>query len=499
MTTHNVYNFKKAALKRKINISKVGALIVGTKNSKEVVLHVPSEYDYRYILDDKETFIDCFKLQFIERCPQGRLKFYQVTGGLKDFTTTEKDMKYNIKKVPDDSMRLRDSEVSGTSYTEDGESSDPEEETKERRDPSSDLQDEDEDDDDEDELNQLRETQVMFTSPGQESVTMEDFEIKGVIGRGTFGKVFLAELRTTKKLYAIKSLRKDVLVEAGQIENVKLEKDILMACNHQFLAGMEFVFQNDLRLYFVIEFLSGGELYKHFLKKRRFPEEEAKFYSAQIGLAIGHLHSQDIIHRDLKLENIMLNGDGFIKVIDFGLAKILNDDSQAMSFCGTPEYLAPEMVKQEGHDKTVDWWSLGILIYEMTIGVTPFFSKSRMSLITNIKKEEVIFPDKKKYKIDYSDDFVDIIKKLLDKDKSKRLGANGDIDEIMSHPYFATLDKEELLEKKMTPPFLPEINQKDKLSTYFKLKTDSKSVSDTIIDSRKQKKVKKNAAAFKDF
>lgn len=132
----------------------------------------------------------------------------------------------------------------------------------------------------------------------------------------------------------------------------------------------------------------------------------------------------------------MLSDDGFIKVIDFGLAKIVKEDEAAMSFCGTPEYLAPEMVKQEGHDKTVDWWALGILIYEMTIGVTPFFSKSRMALINNIKKEDVIFPDKTKYKIDYSDEFVDVVLQLLTKDKSKRLGAKGDIEEILEHPYF---------------------------------------------------------------
>jgi len=153
-----------------------------------------------------------------------------------------------------------------------------------------------------------------------------------------------------------------------------------------------------------------------------------------------------------------------------------------MSFCGTPEYLAPEMVKQEGHDKTVDWWSLGVLIYEMTIGVTPFFSKSRMALINNIKKEEVIFPDKKKYKIDYSDNFVDIVLKLLAKDKSKRLGSINDIEDVISHPYFASLNIEELLKKSITPPYMPEIS-KDHIGSYIKLKTDTKSVSDTMISS----------------
>lgn len=196
----------------------------------------------------------------------------------------------------------------------------------------SDMNLEDDDDTDDTEFDTRSSVLVFSHKKEDEEVTLKDFEVLGVIGRGTFGKVFLAKFKKTEVLYAIKSLRKDVLVEAGQIENVKLEKEILLACDHPFLAGMEFVFQNDTRLYFVIEFLKGGELYKHFLKKRRFQEEEAKFYSAQIAMAIGHLHKQKILHRDLKLENIMINGDGYVKVIDFGLAKILNDDNLAMSF-----------------------------------------------------------------------------------------------------------------------------------------------------------------------
>ena len=196
----------------------------------------------------------------------------------------------------------------------------------------SDMNLEDDDDTDDTEFDTRSSVLVFSHKKEDEEVTLKDFEVLGVIGRGTFGKVFLAKFKKTEVLYAIKSLRKDVLVEAGQIENVKLEKEIVLACDHPFLAGMEFVFQNDTRLYFVIEFLKGGELYKHFLKKRRFQEEEAKFYSAQIAMAIGHLHKQKILHRDLKLENIMINGDGYVKVIDFGLAKILNDDNLAMSF-----------------------------------------------------------------------------------------------------------------------------------------------------------------------
>ena len=157
------------------------------------------------------------------------------------------------------------------------------------------------------------------------------------------------------------------------------------------------------------------------------------------------------------------------------------------------------MVKQEGHDKGVDWWSLGILIYEMTIGVTPFFSKSRLTLINNIKKEDVIFPDKKKYKIEYSDDFMDVVLRLLEKDKKKRLGAENDIEELLEHPYFKSLDIDALMKKEITPPYLPEFTDKDDLGSYFKLKTAAKDVSDTIIPSAKMKKIQKHKEDFSNF
>lgn len=157
------------------------------------------------------------------------------------------------------------------------------------------------------------------------------------------------------------------------------------------------------------------------------------------------------------------------------------------------------MVKQEGHDRGVDWWALGILIYEMTIGVTPFFSKSRLTLINNIKKEEVIFPDKKKYKIDYSDDFVDVVLKLLNKDKKQRLGSTNDIEELLEHPYFKSIDQDLLLKKQLTPPYMPEFSSKDDLGSYIKLKTSTKDVSDTMIPSNKMKKIKKHQQDFSNF
>lgn len=157
-------------------------------------------------------------------------------------------------------------------------------------------------------------------------------------------------------------------------------------------------------------------------------------------VALGYLHKKDIVHRDMKLENILIDEKGYVKLIDYGLAKILKEDQVATSFCGTPEYLSPEMVAQLGHDKSVDWWAVGVLIYEMLIGVTPFFNRNKNTLLNKIKNSKVVFPDRKKYRIDYSDDLMDLVMRLLDKDKSTRLGTQGDAEEILAHPFFGSIN-----------------------------------------------------------
>ena len=187
-------------------------------------------------------------------------------------------------------------------------------------------------------------------------------------------------------------------------------------------------------------FINGGELYKIFQEQKRFDEAVVKFYAAQIIIAIGKLHEKGIMHRDLKLENIMVDSTGYVKIIDYGLAKMLGNDELATSYCGTPEYLAPEMISHAGHDKTVDWWAVGVLIYEMLIGVTPFFNKNRQVLMSKIKHSRIVFPDRRQYRINYSDEIVDLISKLLKKNKEDRLGAQGDSADILAHPWFADLD-----------------------------------------------------------
>mmetsp|Transcript_83575 Transcript_83575/g.115297 ORF Transcript_83575/g.115297 Transcript_83575/m.115297 type:complete len:234 (+) Transcript_83575:706-1407(+) len=220
----------------------------------------------------------------------------------------------------------------------------------------------------------------IFTRDTLKNCKFEDFKIKAIVGKGNFGKVYLVESQINGKFHAMKSIRKDIVIESDSIENLKTEKSILLQVNHPFIIGMDYVFQKAYRIYFLMDFIQGGELFQHLSDSQRFTEEKTKFYAAQVALALGHLHKANILYRDLKPENILINNDGYIMLADFGLAKVLATDPGAAepnSFCGTPEYLSPEMIEGTGHDHTIDWWALGVLIYEMIIGIPPFYNQNK--------------------------------------------------------------------------------------------------------------------------
>ena len=251
-----------------------------------------------------------------------------------------------------------------------------------------------------------------------------------------------------------------------------------------------------MRLYFVMPFVRGAELYKVFTKQQRFPENVVKFYTVQLILAVGHLHEMGIAHRDLKLENILLDHEGFVKLIDFGLAKRMNAGSVATTVAGTPMYIAPEVLNGSGHGTAVDWWAVGILMFEMLFGVTPFWSKNRFEMQNKILKAQLTFPSRVKYShYKYTDEVTELISAFLNRDKTKRLGAQGGYKEVLAHPYFADVDEEAYMQKKIKPPYKPPFSDKN-LSEFFNVKDDYRSMQDTVIPKAQMQAVNKKQNMF---
>lgn len=499
LTSTHFYNFKKKKLSRKTHILLIKAAIMNKNDDQDIVLHIPSQFDQRYVLKDRNEFLHTLQLRYANLDKKSTFRIYVVKDDLKAYTATLKDRRYGIVKLPSKDWRRVDKEIAGLEELKSKRDDDEYDSEEEGKDEVGELDDnklnknksssktgdlklensrQSIKDLSEDLLSSVnaydsndlvgRESIMIFSAvKPPKPLTLDDFEIIDFLGQGTFGKVYLTRLKSNMKLYAIKAIDKQILIEYDQEENTKLEEEILLKCKHPFLLGMDYVFQNIENIYFVMPYVKGGELYTHLTKSKRFPEEVVRFYATQIILGLGYLHNEGIVHRDLKLENILIDEDGYIKIIDFGLAKILKNEEETMTYCGTPEYLAPEVISHKGHHKSVDWWAVGILIYEMMIGVTPFYNKNRNMMLSKIQFAKIVFPDKTKYKIDYSDEVQDLICRLLVKDKDERLGTEGDMDEILKHDWFKDVDVEGILNKTVEPPFVPKLqNAYD--TKYFK-------------------------------
>ena len=282
------------------------------------------------------------------------------------------------------------------------------------------------------------------------SISMNDFQPLKLVGKGSFGKVILVKYFENNKIYAMKILKKEEIIKRKQINHTKTERLILEKLNHPFIAKLKFAFQDEQKLYLVTEFMQGGELYFHLKRNSYFKEKAVKFYTSQILLAIEYLHNNGYIYRDLKPENILIDKDGNVKLTDFGLSKmVLNDKSTTDTICGTPEYLAPEIFRQQSYTKCVDWFSFGILLYEMICGNFPFKLKNR-------KIEENTYDTKIEYPEKMSMEARDTIGKLLQIDPEKRLGYNSS-EEIKKSAFFKDMDFDKVYNKEYKPPFKPKL------------------------------------------
>eukprot|EP01135_Chromosphaera_perkinsii_P002559 Nk52_evm75s224 gene=Nk52_evmTU75s224 len=328
---------------------------------------------------------------------------------------------------------------------------------------------------------------------------VSDFKLLETLGTGTFGRVFLCKPVVSddpEEYYAIKILKKIEVVRLKQIEHILSEREILSMIDHPFIVNMKSAFQDIPNLYMVLEFVCGGELFSHLRKAGRFSNEMTRFYASEIALAIEYLHEKDIIYRDMKPENLLLNYKGHIKITDFGFAKVLEDRQvlkkgmagvvaevfgsivrvltdcclfcvvslllewhlhwcRTWTLCGTPEYLAPEIIQSKGHGKPVDWWALGVLCYEMLAGYPPFFDDNPFGIYEKILAGKLHFPPH------FDVAAKEFVKKLLTADVTKRLGnLKGGADDIKKHKWFKGVDFDVVVKSQVHAPIVPEVAHK---------------------------------------
>ncbi|KAK4570235.1 Serine/threonine-protein kinase, partial [Recurvomyces mirabilis] len=298
---------------------------------------------------------------------------------------------------------------------------------------------------------------IAFHASGKKTFGPEDFEVLKLIGKGTFGQVFQVRKRDSQRIYAMKVLSKKVIIQKKEIQHTIGERNILVrtaTTESPFIVALKFSFQTAADLYLVTDYMSGGELFWHLQKEGRFVEERAKFYIAELILALRHLHQHNIVYRDLKPENILLDANGHVALCDFGLSKAnLSKDDTTNTFCGTTEYLAPEvLLDEQGYTKMVDFWSLGVLVFEMCCGWSPFYAEDTQQMYKNIAFGKVRFP-----RDALSQEGRNFVKGLLNRNPSHRLGAKGDAEELMAHPFFNDVDWTALSKKLTPPPFKPKL------------------------------------------
>lgn len=308
-------------------------------------------------------------------------------------------------------------------------------------------------------------------------MSLDDFDLLRVIGRGSYAKVFLAEYKRTGKTYAMKVIKKSSVNDDEDIDWVQTEKHVFeQATNHPFLVGLHSCFQTESRLFFVIEYLSGGDLMYHMQRKRRLPEDHARFYSAEICLALDFLHLRGIIYRDLKLDNVLLDSEGHIKLTDYGMCKEgLKVGEQTSTFCGTPNYIAPEMLRGESYDFSVDWWALGVLCFEMMAGRSPFEINENPSENPDLNTEDHLFQVilEKPIRIprNLSAKANSLLKGFLQKNPADRLGSVSGLKEIEQHFFYNGIDWKLLEQRMVQPPHKPQVSDERDLTNIDELFT----------------------------
>lgn len=288
-----------------------------------------------------------------------------------------------------------------------------------------------------------------------------DFDLRATVGCGTFGRVRMVKFRggQDRTPMALKIMKKSEIMRLKQVEHVKAEAAIMNMIEHPFIINFLTTFQDDRRLFILMEFANGGELFTHLRQEGRLSNEEARFLSGEMILAFECIHAFHVVYRDLKPENVVIDVEGHLKLTDFGFAKVVED--RTFTLCGTPEYLAPEIIQSKGHGRGVDWWALGVLIFEMIAGYPPFYDESPFGIYQKVLAGRVDFPRHFDVKA------KDIVRRLLVHDRAKRYGCTKlGAEELKKHKWFKGMDWEALLNRRIEPFFIPPVKSADDTSLF---------------------------------
>lgn len=294
------------------------------------------------------------------------------------------------------------------------------------------------------------------------ATTLSDFHKVRMLGVGAYGRVVLVQHSVTLKVYAMKVLSKAAAVEKDCRAYITTERRLLDKLRHPFICQLHFNFQTASRLYLILDYCPGGELFTQIGINQRFSERRTRFYTAELVLVLGYIHTHGVAYRDLKPENVLLDNEGHVQLIDFGLSKEGLDvaDKLTYSFCGTPEYLAPEIIEGNGHGVAVDWWSLGMVVFEMLTGLPPWYTQNRAKMFSSILCSRLKFPF-------YMSPLArSLVHGLLNRDPRWRLGAKG-VEEVRAHPFFGDLDWDALERREIAAPFQPRLAGDSTDTRYF--------------------------------
>ncbi|KAG7201762.1 hypothetical protein KM043_004483 [Ampulex compressa] len=309
-------------------------------------------------------------------------------------------------------------------------------------------------------LNELKDAfYERWKTKKSDNATLEDFERFRTLGTGAFGRVILVKHKPSAAYYAMKIIDKAKIVKMKQMDHTYNEKRILQCVQFPFLVFMEFTFMDNSNVYMVLPYVNGGEMFGHLRRMGKFDESLARFYAAQVALALEYMHHCSLVYRDLKPENILIESTGYIRVTDFGFCKMI--ENRTWTLCGTPEYLAPEVILSKGYGKSVDWWSFGVLIYEMNAGYPPFYAQEPMKIY------EKIVAGKYKFAHHFGEELRDMLKNILQVDLTRRFGnLRGGSMDIKGHRWFQSTDWNQIYHQKIQPSFVPKCANPEDTSNF---------------------------------